>query len=465
MLAHEKLNVFSEKVDEKLANGQIDEHMAYVMKENAYYKVMNEAFVNKSATLLEAERVADQLLVQIKRDPLADLTNDPMSIKLASLITKQFGFKKTIISWKRVPKMGTNMYTLYSVDVVCSGTAFIENKTDYGYYDKMHDHVAYIIITNEFAMEVGNGEELLAVILHEIGHNFDTSIYMMLNVGVSLLNLIASQKYLNAVIDAVGMIGPGKKFTGNIKSIWERFLTYFKPFKILARGIGRIFDLFIATIETTLSPAIFLASPVAILVSPVAQLFTVTTRKSEEYADSFATMYGYGPALATALQRFDSVNLAARTNTPIVKQLTDIALANRAIMIAMSGDHGSAIDRMNSNISYLEREIKSGDYPVEVKAAMLDQVQKIKNVRDVYMAGDETGTRHALAAFTRAFINKMCNGRSDYIAKLFGTNYVAESVLVNMDEQTRSNILFMLYENGEITKENYEFLDNYVEEE
>ena len=81
------------------------------------------------------------------------------------------------------------------------------------------------------------------------------------------------------------------------------------------------------------------------------------------------------------------------------------------------------------------------------------------------MAGDETGTRHALAAFTRAFINKMCNGRSDYIAKLFETNYVAESVLVNMDEQTRSNILFMLYENGEITKENYEFLDNYVEEE
>lgn len=471
----DKMNAIHNELTKRIASGTLFIEDAEAIESEARRRYITEAYVGKPTTLVKAEKSLSRIMDILRDNPTADITNSPENKELCNAINKQFGFGETYIVWTRSGMVGANANTGLSADIIMRGANSLLNKRGYGYYDQSHTHVAYIDINNAIAKLMNTPGELMAVILHEIGHNFDNSVYASMILMYTYMAAVDQAVNTDGTIDSLGMMdamkqissttGGGKRIDAYSRTLWDRFAAHFPKLKQIAHGFRTALDTISRGLELALSPAIFLVAPIEILLSPLMQLFTISYRKTEQFSDSFASMYGYGPELASALSKAESVNLNTKLNTPVYKQMTDLALASRYLCQLCMGDHGTPLARLNSNIKYLKREIESNKYPSRVKQEMLAQVSDIEKLRDSYLSGVENGNSFWMTAAVRQFANKICNGRGDYIAKLFGPNFVAESVLYNFESEVRGNLLTSMYESGEIEEVVYDlFMTGIIKE-
>lgn len=425
----------------KLKHGEITIDESVALDNEAYEKYVVEAYQGKTALLKEAEQIMEQLAKLIKKNPTMDTTNHELNKKLCKVLNKQFGFKKTIIVWDRKAEYAVNAFTPFGVDVIIKGATLIENKRDKGYYDKTHTHVCYVQASQTMIKNFDfTGEEMLAILLHEIGHNFDNSPYMIISTIAALLKTITQvvqkvpdhegkeHKILNIPLltQYFMLTNPGKRTIGTLHSMWEKFLDKVPALKVLGQGFNWLSTQINKGIELITAPIGILAAPVALIFSPISQTATVMTRMGEQFADSFAAMYGYAMPLNSGLNklsdRMGMVKTASLKN-PLTKLMTDMALTNRYIVQMCGGDHGAADARLVSNIQYLEREIKQGDFPNEVKKEMMFQVKEMKKFYETYKKLQIEGNEMPITSFTRELIGNTFNGRTDYIAKFFGDTF------------------------------------------
>lgn len=426
--------------------------------------LVQEAYYGKSNTILAAEKVLDVLLSEVRKNPLNDYTNHGLTKKFSDLICRQFGFKKVIISWKRTPRTLANAETFFSLDVVSdqyNEFTMIDRKT--GLYDKYHNHVVYMVISSTMISQSNlSSEELMAIILHEIGHNFDKSIYASIKVGnalfVSLCRAFSGDT--NGIVNTLSMTNIGKQIGGNIASTVEELKDSLSPLKKLSMKLKSFMDWFMRGVEYLMAPAVILTTPLWILCSPFSQLMTIPDRKMEEFADSFAAAYGYGPALASGLNKIESTNIILYDKKPkltgIKKTLGDLVMAQRYIMsITMDGTHGTNDIRIRSNIAMLKKDLEREDYPLEVKTEIMNQINDLEEAYKTYLSLDpEKGQGHITHLMRKCF-SSLFKGRSDYIAKIFPENTVNRFESTE-NEKSYYNILNTLYEkvdNNEITLE------------
>lgn len=420
-------------------------------------EMFNEAYFGKSESLLEAEKILDTLIPIIKQNPLADYTNHPLTRALANSLKRQFGFKELYLVWKRSRKISPSIYTLVSSDIVFSGKNIVGvNKKD-GYYDKDHSHVAYITLSSTLPAQVNiTGAEYLAAILHEIGHNFDTSVYNMVNtIYMIIMNTFRtvripdpsnesyiSYQYMN-LLPLILSTGPGKTAYHSISKFVEKILDKFPFFKKITDLSRRLGDWFVRIIEVYSSPAKLLTIPGFILMSPSAHLAGVFTRKGEMFADSFAASYGYSKDLLTMLEKLQLTYQFKMTNSgslkdaindlnehPIRKFFTDLSIAESSVIsLFMDGGHGTSINRAKLNLDMLKKDLQNGDYTPEVKASLQQEVaeleRSINDYRQGYIDGNEE-TNLPFTLFARQLLYNSFHGRTDYIAKLFPDNTVVQ---------------------------------------
>lgn len=414
-----------------------------------------EKYMGKSKTLLEAEQVLGQLIAEIKKDPLKDYTNHPLSIKFADLLTKQFNFKKTFLTWNRTAEYAPNAFTLFSSDVFLHPMARIKACSDKGYYGD-GKHYAYIKASATMIPQLNlTTEEVMALLMHEVGHNFDVSFYMLLSILVEFVmsilesyanfmnpnknpslqqmdpNVVNSPEFTvsflagaglsRAVIQGFYMTPIGKDVRAFVVKIWEKLLEAFPILKTAASQWNKFLSWFRRGVETTFSWTVLLAAPLEMCMSPYYHILTVPTRKTEQFADSFAATYGYAIPLATALNKLTSSNLLRDKpgESDIRRIARDLAQVNRDLMYTLMGaDHGDNMTRMMSNIQYLKTEVKSSSYPAPMKQELLDQVKRLQSTYRNYLKADGDA-RFAIAAWCRKMIHDIFDGRSDYVAKTF----------------------------------------------
>lgn len=161
-----------------------------IIESAGYY---TESYVGKSSTLLQAEEVLGELMESMKNDPVADYTNDPRSLELSNLLKKQFGFKKVHLLWHRTAEMQSgHIYTsLISSKIFTEGNKLLRLNNKRGYFDQEGVHTCVINLSSTLSSHtMVTPSEYLAIIVHEIGHNFDYSIYMMISVVLNMLTAI-----------------------------------------------------------------------------------------------------------------------------------------------------------------------------------------------------------------------------------------------------------------------------------
>lgn len=114
-------------------------------------------------------------------------------------------------------------------------------------------------------------------------------------------------------------------------------------------------------------------------------------RIDEKHADSFATMYGYGPELAGALTKISTYNQYKDHETlrkiPIINVFVSLknilgSVWNRMIT---GNEHPSVAQRMNNTIAQLELDLaKSENLTINQRKELEENLIKAKQIRDTY---------------------------------------------------------------------------------
>ena len=419
-------------------------------------ELFTESYFGKTKSLKRIEIYLSKMAELIKEDPSKDYSNHILNKQIEKEFENQFGFKKIYLVWDRMPLMKMNGFTLASSDVLFDkDLIYVKDKRN-GFYDKNHKHVAYIRMSASMIETMNlTGEEMLAIILHEFGHNFDDSLYNRLNfIFVYTLIFAIFVKSLSegdikeigktaAVAGlAIGMRSrTANKLLGEINHKWNIFMDRFPKIKELEIRLGKLYDIY-SRIDMVFNTFRYIANiPMKILLFPKTQLENLITRKGEEFADSFAAAYGYGPALARGLNKMgNSIYQVPSTkeevdNMNIVYKIgMDMAMFRREIITFANSDHGTEPTRVSSIKQELMHDLQNSNYPPGLKKELEKNINEIEDTYDLMNDCSRGGKGFILTTMTRNFLDKVFKGRSDIVNRLFPTNTVRTAMHESVED-------------------------------
>ena len=348
-------------------------------------QAMNEAtYYGKNEKLLKMEEIMGDIQREVIKSPLR-FNSVKVSNKfkeLENVIQDLFGFEEVYIN-----RSCLIMYNIYHGGADINAFTFCHTAI-YKKFKEIHSggYVEVIPVGKNrktVHLKDGNGynftafisagmfadhgeytltpEELTGILLHEIGHNFyyaperETNAHILdcllsAPLPMALAMMIAKPALFEFYMatdrlfsrTAIGDVA--KIYINLASSVVSRLTTWF--------GLLQNISYVLAT------PVILLASIslsiVAILRFPV----TMLNFDTEKYADAFATSYGYGPALTTALTKLEYSMRdpsSARTSlNKFVDNIGDILTFYMPFIMAIYDTHGSTATREYNMKEYLE---------------------------------------------------------------------------------------------------------------
>ena len=422
-----------------------------------YYldEYFTESYFGKTKNLQMAERILGQMLEIMREKPHGDFSNHPLNKELEKTFQRQFGFKRIYIIWDRAPLTSFTAYTLSSSDVLFDPKYYAVKNKEKGFYDESHSHIAYIRVSVEIPLQLNfTPEEFLGTILHELGHNFDDSLYTrialsatyMYNVvgimnGVLLENPELIAQYAGRFAGLlITTTNTGHLINAKLNHLCNKFLNHVPALKRMKLVLNKVCDVIFAGLDVLDSAVGLIALPLNLLLSPVTQMMTLLTRKGEEFADSFAAAYGYGPGVISGLAKMSGApwmkNVKKNMDyaNPVYKIATDICMFQHEIMAFANGDHGTELTRSVSIKQELIRDLNNADYPPALKRDILNSIKELDNLHKEIIECQGNDTNFVITAFARQSLDTIFNGRSDFIAKLFPANTVRTAMGESTDE-------------------------------
>lgn len=447
----------------------------------------SEAYFGKSQNLVKCEDILKKMQALVKTKTSVDLTNHMYNKALSKALEDEFGFAQVHITWyrTRVTDLAgalstgnivgpiaqatyVDVYTIPSVNIfIRNPTAFIKNPLKKGkrYYDTNHSLVVSISVSMAtIRYDVLTPAELLACILHEIGHNFDTSVYRMSSlimhfatVFFGTLGVTSAMASVGSLSDESGPIYAGlataasafsmstpmrkitnaldnffAKLANSIPGMKEFFDTMTRGMDVLkevgavigfytvipALGFAAKFGTSLRGIRNRLRSTLDLSDTEIQALSGLAiigLLHMVTEKKEEIFADSFATAYGYGVELASALNKLDMSDMKHMRKLPkqfiITKLVMDFqASCDLIFQDFINPGHGSSITRANKILQIQKKNLaQQTDLTPALRKELEDQIA----IMEKFIATRPIESRKEGLLFTGAlqwFISRVCRG-------------------------------------------------------
>lgn len=438
--------------------------------------VFQEAYVGKTQTLLEAEQILNRIVDAYKKEVNVDMINHPLNKELEHLIQKQFGFKNVYITWYRssvytlpgiknatdLTPWTPNAFTMLSAYVLFDNSTITlrgaNGKTN-RYYDTKHVHTLSIEISYLLPSSgLYTGGELLAIILHEIGHNFDCSPYWYY--GEIIYATMIVRNWLICGTQWMDFLKQGEISNENLQIFLKNIIITIgttvagtAPYKMVTHTINRLMNKvmdvvpFASAIEhlgisfmrlkeafRQMDPRIFLTNirdlavlattqPRALLRIPVSHIGQIPTKKKEIFADSFAVAYGYGPEMARALEKLDTLQWnelkAASELTPLTAFFADFRKSNEyLISILLYPNHGTDVERTRKMIVGMKRDLRSVELHPSMKKKLENDIQEMETTLQTYMKTTYDKKLY-ISAVMQWFLVEICDGNAFLLERLF----------------------------------------------
>lgn len=361
-------------------------------------------------------------------NPNVNYTKHALNRELQAAICAAFGFKRCSIYWSRRADMTTGPFTIPRAQIYKKGQPYVVvGANPDGYYDK--DHTLICVISSDLCLfdeRVGlTSDEMTAILLHEIGHNFDYTIW-----GIVKSYTIVIQCILNAFLS----IGSGEfskntaksfqnLFTLAVKEVcpdlllyainWQDFITnLIPPVGALCRMVGRAAQPFMRLILVLFKTVGWATDvPIAVLFSPIRQISNILLRKGEIYADSFAAAYGYGPELSTALDKCNKFTSQTTIDFgPITMAMNELSMLQTEILTVLSNGHGSVQQRSLRMLDSLNTSLAQSDLSSEDKALIIEERDRLMKTYQQFMDLDQA-QQDTLSRHFRSMIDSWYNGK------------------------------------------------------
>ena len=341
-------------------------------------------------------------------------------------------------------------------------------------YDKKQKFCTIIYITAPllFSKKLTSAE-VLAVLLHEVGHNFDTAVLPgFLGIPIlrtivttseilsgrvaganpshiltTLLALTTPTRMLDNAITNMIQKSPGLLF---IKHILTGFINF----------IPHIFDILFKIIHPVLKMQQIPSIMATILLSPVlvAQSLVfanVFSYPAETFSDSFATLLGYGPELQSALikMEYQVIDDGVDTNKdfsrmPIVGHWIGINEYIYDHFMSLTNGHPNFNARLKTSINLLEKDLEDPRIDKKTKYQVKNDLKKLNKLYDEFnklsdsdkeMYSDDNYAHQTRAAMEK--ITEFVYGRHapDIRSKLADIFYGGASSIHKSFERLRRN--------------------------
>lgn len=382
---------------------------------------LNEAYVGKTSTLLELEQAIGVARNIYKDNRKKDFNTSPEILKLNRIMEKQFGM--TLCAFRIIPNSTINAYTVpiaCHIDMIdmkyLKDQVYVDNN---GYHFKPGNNFLILVNIHHglFVDPNTSDEELVGVILHEIGHNFAD---FLVN-DIAVLNAKMMQQWQAEMLKQYM-----KKFGGMKKYIeWkkqnsndyqlalhkkiqdikykddkqaEKMADFFdkeekKAYKseVDARKHGdQVYKAMMKKLKEYESKGI------------LKDTLKNVNRVNEIVADKFASVYGYGPALSKWLMKYQKIQTAASSYVDSLGSAYE--KLNNEYIAALSNfykfsSHPNDATRVLEQLKNLESDLKQEDLEPKTKLLLVYQAQELRKlIEDGIKIDKETTERDKIFA-------------------------------------------------------------------
>lgn len=367
-------------------------------------QAINEVYFGKTPEILAIEKQLDKFrnkyMTEIKFFAEYN-SSDSDLLKFNRMIEDYFGFEAFSLSihHKLFSISAGTVPVYYNYDVTNMNKYLITTKNGFK-FDKKAKYTLYIIITTNviFNPEITSGE-ILAALLHEIGHNFYIAIhksgfifskittiynYIMYsfikdNIFGNVYNIIKDTNLFKLTVFKLS------NYLKRNTSFWAWIEDYIRLYFDVSDDINDIYQNFIKTI--TLGFSQYKKIPKFIynkLLNPLTYINSKYSYDNERFADNFATMYGYGPELASGIEKINSVqyNIGFAkiiSEIPILNYIYSINIFASISVMLLFDEHPSLLSRFTDQVKLLEREIKKNDIDPKMKKSMQNDINNLNN--------------------------------------------------------------------------------------
>lgn len=391
---------------------------------------VNETYFGKSKELELIEKSFDKAIQSKNKIDASSLGI------VAKQLQKKFGFDNVSLGIDKSP--GLNAYTYIDIADIKK----MKIKTSEG-YKALPGNTCSILVVFSPAMLSGvlSGKELTAITLHEIGHQFASK--RILN--SSSLRYMAS--YIRGLSELDKIIRIASQETNSIADM----------FMMIRRVISKLTEDAVFAIKYVINTLILLKD---ILKTPTLKdtynLIGDSTKSNrimnyiknfdkvkkpikvhdleEEMADSFATIYGYGPELASALTKIEASDIDEEFDPydnsfynlyiyiPIYTLLSYICTSDSGIAIQTSR-------RVYAQLLTLRKEMNDINTDAKTKKRILADIDELEKVYGKYIderieAAERNKVKSATDRYNEEFWNRVLTNKRDN--ELFSYNKLGE---------------------------------------
>jgi len=373
---------------------------------------IDEAYFGKTPDALAIEKVIENIRKKYKiTDNTKTIVEDKLIIELDNAIEKAFGFKKIYFGFDNV-----SILNCYTIPIRESSYGRLDDKytvTKTGIKYKPEVEAKTLIVTTKklFFNKSLTNAQVLATILHEIGHNFTDAVVPI------MLPLDTLKQSLKTVLLA-------------FLSAAKRTVEDLVPSKL---GIVSILSNMLSS-DSGLSK--YLSKKDTLGREYLIDLIGSTDKRryiDEKFADQFATMYGYGPELASVLVKieYNQNNIKNEDFTNLMNTLYGIVDLSMDVMFQY--DYPMLAARLKSSVVILERELDTNDsLPPELKKELESQIKDINLLAMQYSNLDKS-SNYSIAKKTYFSYVYKCLQNGDLFSKFISDTYNLDKIDKNLE--------------------------------
>lgn len=395
-------NFFTVSSTPKDESAYIQEARDFLDSEYNEFEYLSEAYIGKTKTLLEIEEQVGVVREKALKK-FTDINKSPEVLKLNRLVEKQFGMDCFCLSI--IQEDSTNAFTevvqgRFDIAFARNISKYVEGNNVNGFRWKKGNGLCIdvSIYLGVLRDETFTNAEIVAILLHEIGHNFADAIYddikyantyAMYCEGLFLIYYSIYMLILSIIDGELGT-GPLQRYLSQVNSYRmakgkSKFYNIFRGFINGWNGTRQDIMNFISGVITRViySGKLYKRYKDSLDMMGYKELVKKSTgRQNEVIADKFAGIYGYGPEQASALLKLTDRKSYAEI---FMERSSIFAKFNEAFKLATLDInnydvHPHNIQRAYEEIKLLERELKKADCDPKKKEIIQNQIDQIKEI-------------------------------------------------------------------------------------
>lgn len=335
---------------------------------------------------------------------------------LCKAFEDEFGFETFALNINQEVGFGCGTFPVgMRWDEVNAKKNIIISKDGYR-YRKESGYICWIVISGGLLYNTTKftDREVLAVILHEIGHNFSCK-NGMINTFKNISSVVTiagavMTAMVNPALGAGWLITSSSHFFKFLNAVnqycYRNFPEVMLVFDYLSYGFNIVKDIigeftFLSSLATMFEvPSKIIGYLLGLFygkmrnvmaLGPGYAIHLIAGYPDEQFADSFPALYGYGPDVNSALDKISSYGNSGYAsqdciarNAPIFLAAYDLCFLPIVIAITPLDEHPAIFERLMNTIRVLETEAEHSHNPKLKKRLKSDIARLNKQVEEYY---------------------------------------------------------------------------------